>query len=347
MDKTNKNKNFKDTHILLSHGDGGTKTGELINNLILKYLGNRILNNLEDSAVFNDFKHNKIAYTTDSFVVKPIFFPGGDIGKLSICGTINDLASAGASPVALSMSLIIEEGFDLESLEKILQSAGKILKETETFVVTGDTKVVERNSADKIFINTSGIGCIRNNTCISPVNIKPGDKILINGSIAEHGLAVLSSRPEFNFKTDIISDCAPLYSLVNTMLEVSDKVHALRDATRGGVATVLNEMAQRSKTIINIYEDKIPVKQEVESLCEFLGLDPLYIANEGIMVAFVDQNDSKKVLEAMKKNKYGINSTIIGEVSENSGQSAVILNTKIGTRRIIDKFYSEQLPRIC
>ncbi|MCL6088497.1 MAG: hydrogenase expression/formation protein HypE [Actinobacteria bacterium] len=347
MDKTNKNKNFKDTHILLSHGDGGTKTGELINNLILRYLGNRILNNLEDSAVFNDFKHNKIAYTTDSFVVKPIFFPGGDIGKLSICGTVNDLASVGASPIALSMSLIIEEGFDLESLEKILQSAGKILKETETFVVTGDTKVVERNSADKIFINTSGIGCIRNNTCISPVNIKPGDKILINGSIAEHGLAVLSSRPEFNFKTDIISDCAPLYSLVNTMLEVSDKVHALRDATRGGVATVLNEMAQRSKTIINIYEDKIPVKQEVESLCEFLGLDPLYIANEGIMVAFVDQNDSKKVLEAMKKNKYGINSTIIGEVSENSGQSAVILNTKIGTRRIIDKFYSEQLPRIC
>ncbi|MHB8280628.1 MAG: hydrogenase expression/formation protein HypE [Candidatus Humimicrobiaceae bacterium] len=347
MTSSAKNNNFSDKNILLSHGDGGIKTGELINNLIIKYFGNKILNRLEDSAIINDFHNEKIAYTTDSFVVKPVFFPGGNIGKLCICGTINDLAAAGATPVALSMGLIIEEGFEVKYLEKILESAGEVLKETKTAIITGDTKVVEKNGMDKIFINTSGIGYIRRNTDITPLNIKPGDKIIINGSIAEHGLAVLSSRPEFNFKTNIISDCAPLSSLVNEMIGSSDKVHALRDATRGGIATILIEMSEKSKTRIAIYEDRIPVKKEVRTLCEFLGLDPLYIANEGKMVAFVDPADTNKVLDTMKKNKYGRDSCIIGEVTENSTESAVFYNTKIGTKRILDKLYSEQLPRIC
>ncbi len=347
MNDFNKTKEFTDRYILLSHGDGGIKTGELINKLIIKHFGNKILNSLEDSAVFNNFSHNKIAYTTDSFVVKPIFFPGGDIGKLSICGTINDLACAGAAPIALSMGLILEEGFEISHLEKILKSAADVLKEAGAFIVTGDTKVVEKNCMDKIFINTSGIGCISENVNISPENIKPGDKVLINGSIAEHGLAVLSSRPEFNFKTNILSDCAPLYSLVRDMLNSAGKIHALRDATRGGIATILNEMSDISKTRIDIYEDMLPVKKETRGLCEFLGLDPLYIANEGKIVVFADPSDADKILSAMKKNKYGAQSCIIGEVSENSGKSMVVYNTKIGTRRIIDRFYSEQLPRIC
>ena len=345
--KNDKNNSFNDKVILLSHGDGGIKSSQLINNIIVKYFGNNILNKLEDSAIIKNTNFNKIAYTTDSFTVKPLFFPGGDIGKLSICGTINDLVTSGAIPIALSMGLIIEESLEVNILEKIFDSALKILKETNTNIVTGDTKVVEKNSIDKLFINTSGIGFIKDNVNISPLNIKVGDKILINGGIAEHGLAVLSTRPEFNFKTNILSDCAPLSSLVEDILNVSNKIHALRDATRGGLATVLLEMSDKSKTNMIIFEEKIPIKKEVNSLCEFLGLDPLYIANEGKMVIFVDASDAEVVLEAMKKNKYGKESCIIGEVTQKSDNNIVTLKTKIGTERIIDKFYSEQLPRIC
>jgi len=347
MEKNNRNQKLKENKILLSHGDGGIKTGELISNLIIKYFDNQILNRLEDSAVISGIENKKLAYTTDSFIVKPIFFPGGDIGKLCICGTINDLAASGAVPAVLSMGLIIEEGFEVDSLERILESAGRILKESNTNIVTGDTKVVEKNGMDKIFINTSGIGFLKYDADISPARIKPGDKIIINGSIAEHGLAVLSSRPEFSFKTDIVSDCAPLNGLVEDIMKISGKVHALRDATRGGIATVLIELSERSQTCFNIIEDKIPIKREVRSLCEFLGLDPLYIANEGKMIIFVDPADADKVLETMKKNKYGRQSSIIGEVTKEIQHSSVFYKTKIGTTRILDKFYSEQLPRIC
>ena len=348
MEKDIKNQKINENKILLSHGDGGIKTSELINNLILKYFDNKILNKLEDSAVISGIENTKLAYTTDSFVVKPIFFPGGDIGKLCICGTLNDLAASGAVPSVLSMGLIIEEGLEVSILEKILESACKVLKESKTNIVTGDTKVVEKNSMDRIFINTSGIGYIKNNIDISPARIKPGDKILINGSIAEHGLAVLSSRPEFSFKTNIVSDCAPLNSLIEDILKVSDKVHALRDATRGGIATVLIELSEKSHTLFEVFEDKIPVKRESRSLCEFLGLDPLYIANEGKMLVFVDESHADKVLDVMKKNKYGHDSCIVGEVVKKmENGAAVAYKTKIGTTRFLDKFYSEQLPRIC
>jgi hydrogenase expression/formation protein HypE len=340
-------KKILDNKILLSHGDGGIKTGELINNIIIKHLGNKILDKLEDSAVLQDFGAGKIAYTTDSFVVRPVFFPGGDIGKLCVCGTINDLAASGAKPYALSMGLIIEEGLELEVLTKIIESASLVLKETGLNIVTGDTKVVEKNGLDKIFINTSGIGFIRNDVNISPSLIKPGDKILINGSIAEHGLAVLSSRPEFAFKTNIRSDCAPLNSLVEDILKASCGVHALRDATRGGIATVLIELSGRSNTSLNIIEENIPVKREARSLCEFLGLDPLYIANEGKMIVFADPFEADKILSVMKKNKYGKDSCIIGEVANKKENGLVEYKTRIGTTRILDRFYSEQLPRIC
>jgi hydrogenase expression/formation protein HypE len=347
MEKNNKNQKLNENKILLSHGDGGIKTSELINNLILKYFDNKILNKLEDSAVISGIANEKLAYTTDSFIVKPIFFPGGDIGKLCICGTINDLAASGAVPAVLSMGLIIEEGLEVNILERILESAGKILRESNTNIVTGDTKVVEKNGMDKIFINTSGIGFIKDNVNISPAAIKPGDKIIINGSIAEHGLAVLSSRPEFSFKTNIISDCAPLNGLIEEILKISDKVHSLRDATRGGIATVLIELSEKSQTSFDVFEDKIPIKREVRSLCEFLGLDPLYIANEGKMLIFVDPADADKILSIMKNNKYGQNSCIIGEVTKKMEYGSVSYKTKIGTTRILDKFYSEQLPRIC
>jgi len=338
-------KKFTDDIIQLSHGDGGLKTSKLISGLILDHIGNKILNKLEDSAVLADI-NSKLAFTTDSFVVNPIFFPGGDIGKLSICGTINDLATTGCIPLALSLSFIIEEGFKIKDLKKILQSIKKVTDECKISIVTGDTKVVERGSADKLFINTSGIGAIGKNISISPSNIMKGDKIIINGGIAEHGISVINSRNNFNFSSDIISDCAPLHSLVQDMLKVSKNIHCLRDATRGGIATVLIELAKISNCRIDIYENKIPVKKEVLGICEFLGMDPLYIANEGKMIAFVRSDEANIVLEAMKKNKYGGESCIIGEVSK-KGKNNLVLNTQLGTKRILDLLYSEQLPRIC
>jgi hydrogenase expression/formation protein HypE len=345
--KDNTNKLLKkDKKILLSHGDGGLKTSELINDLIIKYLGNDILNKLEDSSVIN-IEGKKIAYTTDSFTVKPLFFRGGDIGKLSVCGTINDLVCSGAIPIALSLGLIIEEGFEIESLEKIIKSISKTSKNVNVPIITGDTKVVEKNSIDKLFINTSGIGIVDDNIEITPRKIKPKDKVIINGTIAEHGIAVLTSRDEFNFKTNIKSDCAPLLSLVNNILSVSKNIHAIRDATRGGIASVLNEFADIAKIKIEINEENIPIRKQTLAVCEFLGLDPLYIANEGKILIFVSPEDSEKVLESMKSHKYGKKSEIIGEVKEHSERGIVILNTKIGTKRIIDSFYSEQFPRIC
>ncbi|MCL4377554.1 MAG: hydrogenase expression/formation protein HypE [Actinobacteria bacterium] len=350
--KSYKNR-IKDEVINLSHGDGGIKTGELINSLILKYLKNDILDRLEDSAVIHCLD-KKMAFTTDSFVVSPIFFPGGDIGKLSICGTINDLVTSGCKPFALSFSLIIEEGFAIKDLEKILASVKKTLdeinkdlgNEIKVMIITGDTKVVEKGNADKIYINTSGIGFLESNTSVSPKNIKSGDLILINGSIGDHGISILAKRKEFDFKISIKSDCSPLSSLIKIMFETSSNIHALRDATRGGLARVLIEMAQSSNNDFDIFMDKIPIKQEVRGICEFLGMDPMYIANEGKMVVFVSADDAKKVIDAMKKNKYGKESAIIGTVSK-KGNGRVLINTEIGTRRILDLQYSEQLPRIC
>ena len=349
MNYQNRDK-IKDDLVMLSHGDGGVKTSELLNNLILKYLNNSILNRLEDSAVLCN-PGKKIAFTSDSFVVDPIFFPGGDIGKLCICGTINDLLTSGSVPSALSFSVILEEGFSLKQFEKILKSMQDTLKEInkdglDVSIVTGDTKVVNKGSADKIYINTAGIGFIEKDTYLSPSMIKPGDDIILNGSIGEHGITILSQREEFDFQSNIKSDCAPLNSLVMEMMSVSKNIHAIRDATRGGLARVLIELADSSGHDFEIDLNNIPIKKETKSICEFLGMDPLYIANEGKIVTFVNQKDSADVLKKMQANKYGIQSRIIGRVSETRDKK-VRLNTGLGTSRYLDLHYSEQLPRIC
>lgn len=337
---------FSDKIIQLAHGDGGLKTRQLIDHLLDKYLGNEVLSRLDDSSVIDIGPNKKLAFTTDSFVVDPIFFPGGDIGKLSICGTVNDLAASGAHPTAISLALILEEGLPVKHLEKILSSIKKTLDETGLNVITGDTKVVGRGNADSIFINTAGIGFIDDDYVISPEMIREGDTVIINGPIADHGLAILSQRQEFNFQADIESDCAPLASLVSDIKNASPNIHALRDATRGGLATVLCEIASRTLFDIEIFEDKIPVRSQSRGICEFLGMDPLYIANEGKMVIFVSSQDTDKVLDALKNNIYGRESKVIGKVSGKE-KGLVFLNTQLGTRRLVDMHYSEQLPRIC
>ena len=330
--------------ILLSHGSGGRMSHELVEKGFLKQLSNPILDRLDDSAVV-DFA-GKLAFTTDSFVVSPIFFPGGDIGKLAVCGTVNDLSMVGAVPLYLSLAFIIEEGFSQDDLSRIITSIKKASEEADVRVVTGDTKVVTRGGCDKIFVNTAGIGRIPEGVDISASNLRVGDKIILSGSIGDHGIAVLSKREGLDFSTDLKSDCAPLNKLVAGMLKANTEIHAMRDPTRGGLATILNELAEQSKVSIRIEESAIKVKDEVRGACEMLGLDPLYIANEGKLVAVVAPGSAKVVLAAMRKNKYGRDAAIIGEVTEgNPGR--VIMKTKFGTSRIIDMLVGEALPRIC
>jgi hydrogenase expression/formation protein HypE len=330
--------------ILLAHGSGGKLSHELVERGFLKVFSNPILDKLDDSAVV-DFK-GKLAFTTDSFVVNPIFFPGGDIGKLAICGTVNDLSMVGAEPLYISLSFIIEEGFHQDDLDKIVESIKKATTESDVKIVTGDTKVVTKGGLDKFFINTAGIGKIPRGVNVSASNIKAGDKIILSGSIGDHGIAVLSQREGLKFSTALKSDCAPLNKLVDRMLHASHAIHAMRDPTRGGLATILNELAQQSKTSILIDESALRVKDEVRGACEMLGLDPIYIANEGKLVAFVASDAAAQVMAAMKQNVYGRDATVIGTVTTgNPGR--VVMKTKLGTTRIIDMLVGEALPRIC
>jgi hydrogenase expression/formation protein HypE len=336
---------MKFNKILLDHGSGGRASHKLISDLILKYFKNPILENLDDSAVFK-IEKGKMAFSTDSYTVDPIFFPGGDVGELAINGTVNDLSMLGAKPLYLSVGFILEDGFLIADLERILASMKKAATEAGVNIVTGDTKVVPKGAADKIFINTSGVGAIPDGVNISGKNAKPGDKIIISGTIADHGVTILTQREGLTFESPLKSDTAPLNHLVAEMLAKSDQVHVLRDPTRGGVATSLNEIALQSGVGILLYEDQIPVRDEVNGACELLGLDPLYIANEGKLLAFVSPEDAEKLLEVMQINKYGKVACIIGEVTrEKPGK--VLLKTTIGGTRIVDMLTGEQLPRIC
>jgi len=330
--------------ILLAHGSGGKLAREIIQNSFLSALSNPILSRLDDSAVIEP--GGRLAFTTDSYVVQPIFFPGGDIGKLAVCGTVNDLAMVGATPQYLSLSFIIEEGLPISELERVVNSVKETAQAAGVEIVAGDTKVVNRGDADKLFVNTAGIGTIPPGAHISGHNARPGDVVILSGTIGDHGIAVLSQREGLDFATKLESDCAPLNWLVAEMLEVSLNIHCLRDPTRGGLASTLNEVAQQSGVSIRIEEGKIPVREEVLSACEMLGLDPLYIANEGKLVATVDPKDAEAVLEKMQKNQFGRNAAIIGEVQEgNPGR--VVMRTRFGTSRIIDMLVGEPLPRIC
>ncbi len=331
--------------ILLAHGSGSKLSHELIERKLILPLANPLLNRLDDSAVF-ELNRCRLAFTTDSYVVNPIFFPGGDIGKLAVCGTVNDLAMNGASPLYLSLSLIIEEGLSLEELERVLASVKEAAEEARVSIITGDTKVVNKGSADKLFINTSGIGVVPEGVNISGANARIGDKIILSGSIGDHGIAVMSQREGLRFSVPIESDCAPLNNMVAGMLAVSSQIHCLRDPTRGGLATTLNEIARQSGVGIRIDEDKIVIHEGVRAACELLGFDPLYVANEGKLVAFVAPEDAEKVLEKMRQDCYGSEAAIIGEVVDDH-RGRVVMRTKLGASRVVDMLTGELLPRIC
>jgi hydrogenase expression/formation protein HypE len=333
--------------IMLSHGNGGTMMQELISNLFLKHFGNPVLQRQNDSAVLPPGK-GELAFTTDSFVIDPIFFPGGDIGKLAVAGTVNDLAVAGADPLYISVAFIIEEGFLMADLETIVRSLAAEAKKAGVRIVTGDTKVVNRGKCDKIFINTSGIGRIRMGNRIEgrTARIVPGDRILINGPIGEHGMAVMNARESFRFRTPLNSDCASLNRLIRPVLDGTRTLRFMRDATRGGVATVLNELAAKIPYGIELDEEAIPVGRGVEALCEILGFDPLYVANEGKVVMVAAEKESEKILGIMRKNKLGKQAAVIGRITEDH-PGKVLLRTRTGGRRIIDALAGDPLPRIC
>jgi len=330
--------------ILLAHGSGGRLSHELVERQFLPFLANPALNKLDDSAIFE--ASGRLAFTTDGYVVNPIFFPGGDIGKLAVCGTVNDLSMTGAKPLYLSLSAIIEEGFLLSELKQIIQSIKKAAVEAGVSIIAGDTKVVNHGQADKLFITTSGVGIIPPGIDISGANARAGDKVLLSGTIGDHGIAVMSQREGLRLSMTLESDCAPLNKLVSQMLEVSPRIHCLRDPTRGGLATTLNELAQQSKVGILVDEASIPVKEDVKAACELLGLDPLYVANEGKLVAMTDPADADKILTQMKKNCYGRDAAIIGEVTDEH-RGKVVMKTKLGPSRIVDMISGELLPRIC
>jgi len=330
--------------ILLAHGDGGLLTHRLITDLFLKHFHNQTSDELSDAAVFS-VPAGRIAFTTDSFVVNPIFFPGGDIGKLAVCGTVNDLAVSGATPQFLSASFILEEGLDINDLERIVISMAGTAYSAGIRVVTGDTKVVERGSADKIFINTTGIGLLPDGVRLGYEMVHPGDVVIINGNIGEHGIAVLSKRQGIAFESLVESDCAALNSLTEKLLEKFETIKLMRDPTRGGLATTVTELALGCKVDIVLFEKEIPVGSGVSGAAEMLGLDPLYIANEGKVVIVASAREGNEVVSYMRSHPLGKKAGIIGEVREGRGQ--VFLKTVLGGTRFIDMLYGQQMPRIC
>jgi hydrogenase expression/formation protein HypE len=336
----------RDDKILLGHGSGGRMMHDLIENLFLKHFSNSILDEQTDAAILN-VGSEEIAFTTDSFVIDPLFFPGGNIGKLAVCGTVNDLAVSGAEPLYISVSMIIEEGFPMQDLELIVESLAAEAEKAGVLIVTGDTKVVNKGKCDKLFINTAGIGRVKkeNRLVSKALDIQPGDVIIINGTIGDHGMAVMNARESFNFRTSIESDCASLNQLIREVLDQSP-VKFMRDPTRGGVATVLNELVEKTKLGIEIDESALPILSGVKAMCELLGFDPLHIANEGKVLIVASEKDGNAILEILKKNELGLKSAIIGRVvADHPGK--VVLKNETGGRRIVDSLSGDQLPRIC
>ncbi len=330
---------------MLSHGSGGKMMHNLIEDLFVKHFSNSILNEQTDSAILS--VSSPIAFTTDSFVIDPLFFPGGNIGKLAVCGTVNDLAVSGAEPLYISVSFIIEEGFPIADLETIVISLAEEAQKAGVLIVTGDTKVVNKGKCDKLFINTAGVGCVKNgnNSITKGLGIIPGDLIIINGSIGDHGMAIMNIRESFNFKTDLSSDCASLNHMIHEVLEKTT-VKFMRDPTRGGVATVLNELAGKVKLGIEIDETALPLKSNVKAMCEILGFDPLHVANEGKVIFVVAHEFESEILEALRNSEFGRQSAVIGRVVDNH-PGKVVLKNETGGRRIIDSLSGDQLPRIC
>ncbi len=328
----------------LAHGGGGRAMNRLIEKLFLEAFDNPALGARHDGAVL-DLGTGRIAMSTDSYVVRPMFFPGGDIGKLAVYGTANDVAMCGARPRYLSAGFVLEEGTPVESLKRVVESMRQAAQRAGVQIVAGDTKVVDRGKGDQIFINTTGVGSIEHDLRIEPSSVRPGDAVLISGDVGRHGMAIMAVREGLTFESEIESDCAPLSGMVLGMLEAGIDVHCLRDCTRGGVVSALVEIAQSAKCDIQIEETTIPVRQDVQAACEIFGLDPLYVANEGRLVAFLPEADAKRALEVMHRDASGTQAATVGRVGQGQGQ--VTLRSSLGTTRILDMLNGEQLPRIC
>lgn len=331
--------------VQLAHGSGGRLSADLVSRMMLPRFGNETLNRLEDQAVL-DLAAGRLAMTTDSFVVDPIFFPGGNIGDLAINGTVNDVCMSGATPLYLSVAFVLEEGLPMTDLHAILLSMEAAAKAAGVQIVTGDTKVVNRGCCDKLFITTTGLGPVPEGVNISAAGLRPGDKLILSGTIADHGMAILTSRKGLSFQSRVRSDSAALNGLVAAMLAVSPDIHAMRDPTRGGLATTLNEFACASRVGIEIHEEAIPVRPEVRGACEVLGIDPLFVANEGKLVAVVPGPVADAMVAAMRRHPVGRDAVVIGEVLADN-QGMVTMRTSLGAQRIIDMPVGEQLPRIC
>lgn len=339
------------TKIVLGHGSGGKMTHDLVKSIFYPGFANPILESNDDSGIVSiayegESASIRLAYTTDSHVVYPLFFSGGDIGRLAICGTVNDLAVMGSEPKYITAGFILEEGLSIDTLQAVISSMQAAASEAGIQVIAGDTKVVQRGKADGLYITTSGIGVIQPGIDIHGANAHPGDVVIVSGTMGDHGIAVLNARGELGLEAQIASDVAPLNGLVRMMIKSSPNIHVLRDPTRGGLATTINEIARQSKVGIILNEELIPVKPAVKATCEMLGFDPLYVANEGKLVAFVAPQDAYKVLRAMQLNNYGIDSAIVGIVTaENPG--LVLMKTQLGSTRVVDMLAGEMLPRIC
>jgi hydrogenase expression/formation protein HypE len=334
------------SHVLLGHGSGGKLTAQLVEQLFLPAFHNPWLARLDDQAVLAVDGATRLAFTTDSFVVSPLFFPGGDIGRLAVNGTVNDLAMAGAEPVYLAAGFILEEGFPLADLQRVVCSMAEASAQAGVTIVTGDTKVVQRGKADGVFIHTTGLGLVRRPVELSASNARPGDKVLVSGPLGDHGIAIMLARGALELEAAIASDTAPLASLVNAMLDAAPEIHCLRDPTRGGLATALSEIAQRSQVGILLEEECLPVREEVRAACEVLGIDPLYVANEGKLVAVVAATAAERLLAAMHAHPQGREAAIIGEVHD-SPRGRLLLLTPWGGTRVVDPLLGDPLPRIC
>ncbi len=333
------------SQVVLGHGSGGRLSAELLKDVFLPLFSNPLLDRLEDQAIF-EIGGWRVAFTTDSFVVKPLFFPGGDIGSLAVHGTVNDLAMGGARPLVLSAAYILEEGFPIEDLRRIAASMARAAAAAGVAIVTGDTKVVEKGKGDGLFINTTGIGVVENGIRLSASNAQPGDRVILSGPIGDHGIAILARREGLEFETEIQSDSAPLHELVAAMLGASPQIRCMRDPTRGGLSSALNEIAGQSGVSIELDESSIPIQEQVRGACELLGLDPLYVANEGKLVAIVAPDAAGSILEAMRGNARGRDARVIGTVG-NGRAGLVTMKTAFGSSRIVDLLAGDQLPRIC